>query len=219
MMNIPLFCRQQQNVHSAGACLRQQSVAMRKPVAERLREWGAAKGLTQAEAARRLGMSAERYGNYVRGEREPDLQVLGLLFDKLGITPEWLFSDDDEVPISALPDLVPDIKGPLTPGILELDGVSYTALSRYDAALSAGPGSLLEAEPQPLGYHLIETQWLAAISRTAPESLSVVQVDGDSMETTFFHGDWVLVDSTQRRVSREGIYASNACRSICGGGW
>ena len=37
--------------------------------------------------------------------------------------------------------------------------------------------------------------------------LAVIQVDGDSMENTLHHGDHVLVDRSQARYGRDGIYA------------
>jgi phage repressor protein C with HTH and peptisase S24 domain len=65
----------------------------------------------------------------------------------------------------------------------------------------------LEAEPEPLGYHLLEAQWLRAITRAAPDALAVVMVDGDSMEPTLWNRDWVLLDTTQRRIQRQGVFA------------
>jgi len=70
-----------------------------------------------------------------------------------------------------------------------------------------GPGSLAEENPEPLGYWLIERQWLAAITRVAPDHLAIVKADGDSMQPTLLGGDWVLIDRTQTRLTREGIYA------------
>jgi phage repressor protein C with HTH and peptisase S24 domain len=97
---------------------------------------------------------------------------------------------------------------PMAPtDVVEFDGREHTAIARYDAGLSSGPGSLIGDYPEPLGYQLIETQWLRAMTRAAPGDLCVVRVDGDSMQDTLFDGDWVLVDRTKRRISREGLYA------------
>ena len=65
----------------------------------------------------------------------------------------------------------------------------------------------MEDKPEPLGYQLFEAQWLRAVTRAAPSSLAVLQVDGDSMEETLMDDDWVLVDRTQTRLNRTGIYA------------
>lgn len=90
---------------------------------------------------------------------------------------------------------------------LDYNGCGYVALARFDQRMSAGPGSLLEEDAEPLGYHLVETQWLHALTTANINSLCVVRVSGDSMEDTFRDGDWVLIDRTQVRVSREGVYA------------
>lgn len=171
----------------------------------RLRERGHQLGLSQAEIARRLKISPERYGNYVRDEREPDLAMIRKFCEALRTTPDWLFGfGDDEHPIDA-------VAAPMLPDIMSnpvvIGSAEFTAVGRYDASFSAGAGSLLEEEPEPLGYHLIERSWLETVTRAAPEQLAVVRVDGDSMERTLFDNDWLLVDRTQTRFTRAGLYA------------
>src|SRR5690606_23982993 len=64
-----------------------------------------------------------------------------------------------------------------------------------------------DPEAEPLGFHLFEAQWLRSVTRAAPAHLAVLRVDGDSMEDTLRDGDFVLVDRSQSRFGREGIYA------------
>lgn len=97
--------------------------------------------------------------------------------------------------------------GPLSTGIVEFGKDEFASLPRYDAAFSAGDGSLIDPNAEPIGHQLIEYQWLRAVTNAAPNHLAVVRVDGDSMEHTLSDGDWVLLDRTQRRITREGIYA------------
>lgn len=47
-------------------------------------------GLSDAEVARRAGLSARRYGNYVQGLREPDLATLVRISRALQTTPDAL---------------------------------------------------------------------------------------------------------------------------------
>lgn len=82
----------------------------------------------------------------------------------------------------------------------------FVQIPRYDAGVSAGHGSIIDPHADPLGYYYFEAQWLAALTRAAGDMLAVVKVDGDSMEPTLFDGDWVLVDRSQRRLNRQGIY-------------
>lgn len=46
--------------------------------------------ISQAEAARRCGMSAQRFGNYANGKRTPDLKTLVTIADGLQTTPDAL---------------------------------------------------------------------------------------------------------------------------------
>ena len=88
-----------------------------------------------------------------------------------------------------------------------LDRTEYAAIQRYDARLSAGHGSIVDPGAEPLGLQLYEAQWLRSITNATPTDLAIVRVDGDSMYPTLNDGDWILVDRTQRRLNREGIYA------------
>jgi transcriptional regulator with XRE-family HTH domain len=50
-------------------------------------------GISNAEAARRAGLSERRYGNYVSGRREPDLATLVRIAHVLATTPNELLSE------------------------------------------------------------------------------------------------------------------------------
>ncbi|RWE30479.1 helix-turn-helix transcriptional regulator [Mesorhizobium sp.] len=49
-------------------------------------------GLSNAEVARRAGLSERRYGNYVSGRREPDLATLVKIASVLATTPNDLLT-------------------------------------------------------------------------------------------------------------------------------
>lgn len=105
------------------------------------------------------------------------------------------------------PAVATQIAAEARPGLVEIQNTEYASIARFDAMLSAGPGSLIEEDPEPLGYHLLEQQWLNGLTRASPQHLAVVRVSGDSMEPTLSNQDWVLLDTTQRRLNHEGIYA------------
>jgi len=62
---------------------------------EQLRRRARELDLTDAEVARRAGLSPRRYGNYVTGDREPDLQTLARICKVLTTTPNQLLGFDD----------------------------------------------------------------------------------------------------------------------------
>lgn len=57
---------------------------------ERLRECAKQLGISNAEAARRVGLDERRYAHYASGRREPDLATLKTISQVLGTTPNWL---------------------------------------------------------------------------------------------------------------------------------
>lgn len=76
-----------------------------EPFATNLRRRAELLGITNAEVARRAGLTDRRYGNYVTGRREPDLStlvriatVLSISVDELiGMVPEKDFKTSEEV--------------------------------------------------------------------------------------------------------------------------
>lgn len=56
----------------------------------KLRERAAALGVSNAEVARRLGLTERRYAHYVSGDREPDLTTLVRIAEVLQTSPDWL---------------------------------------------------------------------------------------------------------------------------------
>lgn len=70
--------------------------------ASRLRQRAEELGISNAEAARRVGLSERRYAHYVSGKREPDLATLVRIAEVLGTTPNWLLVIEySEAPPSA----------------------------------------------------------------------------------------------------------------------
>ena len=60
-------------------------------IGARMKDAARLAGLTDAEVARRLDMSSERYCNYARDVREPDFETLLRIASTLSVTPNWLF--------------------------------------------------------------------------------------------------------------------------------
>jgi transcriptional regulator with XRE-family HTH domain len=64
------------------------------PFAENLRRRAEELGISNAEAARRAGLSERRYAHYVSGQREPDLSTLVRIARVLGTSPNELLGFD-----------------------------------------------------------------------------------------------------------------------------
>lgn len=164
-------------------------------IGERIKEARARADLSQAALAQRVGIKQPSLAGIEVGKVR-NTKHLVQIASALGVDPVWLLTGqktDASVTVARH-------------DVFEIGGKEYTSVQRYDAGVSAGAGSLIDENAESLGGHLIETQWLRAITRAAPDNLSVVRCAGDSMENTLFDGDWILVDHSQKRFSREGIY-------------
>lgn len=79
-------------------------------------------------------------------------------------------------------------------------------VKRHPVFVSAGPGAVVTEEVgKP--YFGFDERWLKALTPSAPERLSIVRVEGDSMSPTLNPGDDILVDLGDSTDSlRDGIY-------------
>ena len=81
----------------------------------------------------------------------------------------------------------------------------FVLLPLYDIRASAGHGAWNDDErvSKTLAFR---RDWIAADLRANPDTLVLVYVDGDSMETTLSSGDVVMVDRSQLALRSDGIY-------------
>jgi phage repressor protein C with HTH and peptisase S24 domain len=79
----------------------------------------------------------------------------------------------------------------------------WADIPRLPLGASAGPGAL-SAQEIPSGALRFGNRWLKA-QGLDPRMLSVIEVEGDSMEPTLRDGDEILVDRTVRPL-RAGIH-------------
>lgn len=129
------------------------------------------------------------------------------LSDRFGLPIGWLMTGENGLKLGS--ELEKATRGKMTPApdSIRVDGQEFVPIRRYDAALSAGPGSINDPSAEPIGYHLVESQWVRTLTSAIADNLAVLRVDGDSMEPTLDDGDWVLIDRTQTRINRPGVYA------------
>ena len=79
-------------------------------------------------------------------------------------------------------------------------------VKRIPVRASAGPGAMVDDQAgKP--YFAFDERWLKSLTATAPDSLSIIRVEGDSMAPTLNAGDDILVDlgDCADRL-RDGIY-------------
>lgn len=108
----------------------------------------------------------------------------------------------DELRAAARAPTVPSLRRDL----ITIGGNEYALIPVFDLRLSAGPGAWIGDESEPMHFEPYRHQWLRSITTASSEALMIARVDGDSMETTLFHGDQVLLDRTRQSVNRDGIF-------------
>lgn len=163
------------------------------------------KAWSQAKLAKAVSRAQATIGQWETDEREPDLEMIGLVASTLKVDPCWLAfgrrSSEEQPPIQ---EMKPDDR------IFPVAGEAYAAIRRFDLQASAGPGREIPASPDVLHHHLFRIDWLRTVTRSPLGKLFVLEVQGDSMEPTLRTGDTVLVDQAQNHPRRlDGMYVLN----------
>ena len=85
-------------------------------------------------------------------------------------------------------------------------GTGMVTVPRLDVGAAAGAGAF-DRDERAHGHIAFDPAWLRRIARGAPDRLSIIAVEGDSMALTLADGDDILVDCGDGRERlRDGIY-------------
>jgi len=88
---------------------------------------------------------------------------------------------------------------------LESPRAGYVYIPLYDVNAAAGKGALVERESVS-DVLAFKRDWIRQELHAQPADLSLIYVEGDSMEPDLRAGDIVLLDHTDTRARREGVY-------------
>ncbi len=169
---------------------------MRQSFGTRLRERARQLDMSDAEVARRLGISERRYGNYVTDEREPDFDLLPKICRALETHPSYLFgfTADPSEPDSSL-----GRDG--TPA-----GTQPIAQIPFRAA--AGGGYVEREEAQERRWYMPRA-WVEQELRSRAADLQILPVFGDSMEPIIRDGDLVVFNRAWVTPTPPGVFVLN----------
>lgn len=190
-------------------------------------------GLTQTQAAQKIGVSDGTYKNYEQGKREPNGDKIVTIANAFGVTTDYLLGRPDaKEPADPIDKLmtVDEMEKDLLREWLSLDEASrksfldvlrkivaadqkrQTAASKRAAYLlhrlsrhkvSAGLGYNLDDDDNWQEAEVVET---AAVHQAD----FAVEVDGNSMEPDYLNGDILLVQSTPTiEVGEVGVFTLN----------
>lgn len=167
---------------------------MREGVAQRLREARESLGLTQRAFCSNTEIPLPSLKDYEGGKSIPGGDALAR-YGFCGINVNWLLTGDGDMHASR-------VSGDLR---VEEPRPGYVYLPLYDVRASAGGGRFVDSE-RVIDSLAFKEDWIRHELRARPGDLKLIYVEGDSMEPDLRAGDIVLLDHTDTRAGREGVY-------------
>lgn len=145
---------------------------------------------------KRTGTTGKPIYDIERGKsRRPSVETLRLVAEAFELPLSYFTATDPEQPMYSLPT------------VREVDDTDdLVDIVKLDLSLSMGPGTLIGDYVEETVYKF-DQQLLRMITRSPASRLRMVTGIGDSMYPTLAHGDSILIDTTERMLSRQdGIY-------------
>lgn len=150
-----------------------------------------------ADVSRRTGVKYTTIHSFLTGHTsEMTRSIEDKIAEAYSLTADELFG-------GKLPDPVPQARE--SSEAIRIGKDNFWPVPVYDVRAAAGAGAFVE-DGEPSTYQLFRDQFLQRVSRSSLASLSVIYVSGDSMWDTLHEGDTILVDRSERRVVKDGIY-------------
>jgi phage repressor protein C with HTH and peptisase S24 domain len=160
--------------------------------AVRLRDRMAAAGLSQAELARRVGVSQAAIQKLTSGNAY-NSRHLYQIARELSTSPAFLLGEIDDPSEGALP-------APKAQDIA--DQLDAVLIPQVEIGLSMGGGTVLEDWPVTQMVPLSRT-WLRTLTGSSAEHLMVAPGVGDSMMPTILDGDLCIIDRAQNTPKQQ----------------
>ena len=197
-------------------------------------------GLTQTQAAQKIGVSDGTYKNYEQGKREPNGDKIVTIANAFGVTTDYLLGRPTaQPPTDALERLFTEesfsaLEEELLRKYMELPHEARQAVVRFinDATAKAlqrkngtSPQKLLVMKRSlhkvsaGTGYDLNDSDaWETVTVKDTDDSRKadfLLEIEGDSMETTFHDGETVCVQQTPCvEVGEIGVFWVDGCGYI-----
>lgn len=166
-------------------------------------------GWSASRLATEAGLAASTVNRFVRGPVKHNLSTttINKLRDAAEVRVRRRIEAGELDAADLGGDIAPGATAPMPPqrGRRGPPAADYVLVAAYDVAAAAGDGTVVD-DDHVTGWLAFKPSWLRRVTGADPSELGVVTVRGDSMEHTLKHDDTVLVDFTQRRPQRDGIF-------------
>lgn len=160
-------------------------------VSDRINQMVVSTHLSVRELARRIGVSHVSLHQWVSGKNEPSKDGLEALCTYFEVTPAYVLYGDGNAPTGQ--------------AICNDDTVSIPLI---DVEASCGHGALNDQMVTLIRFIKVSYELIRRYCPAARVgSLQIVTAVGDSMEPTLHDGDSIIVDRSETRVRRDGMYA------------
>ena len=149
-------------------------------------------GMSQAELARRVGVSQPTINALIRGGNAMS-KHLHRIAAELETSPAWLAGEtDNDSPIAVAPSALSALA----------DKFDLELIPELELGYSMGGGSVFDTYEQR-GIVPFSRNWLRPMMRGSFADLFVARGEGDSMQPTMLDGDLVLIDTAQRDIRQQ----------------
>lgn len=167
-------------------------------LSSRLSNLLAQKNLSLNAFAKMVGVTQPAISKIVNGETLNPKYIVEIA-DALGVSVEWLKTGKGDAPDFA--------KLEENPTACE-DAKPMFRLEVLDVYASAGNGSFITGDLTSYTHAVeFENAYFAQVfQRANAKGLSIINVDGDSMEPTIGSGDLLFVDTTKSAYQGDGVY-------------
>jgi len=156
---------------------------------KRIKDARLAKGISQVDLAKELGLSSQAVSLWESGAVVPKRDRIAAMANLFGCSVAWLEYgvDTKDHAVTVEP------------------GEEFIGIDRYQVSFSAGTGMVQFdiVEKDPISFR---ASWLQK-KRIKPEAARCLYVQGDSMEPYLMDGDLILVDTNDKTVIDGEVYA------------
>lgn len=146
-------------------------------------------GLSIRELGRKIGVSNVSIGKWMKGQFAPSGKALEAFCNYFDVSPAFVLYGEGK---GAKPDPLP---------------TNTISIPLYNVTSSCGGGVMVDAE-EIIRMIKVSPEFIRKFAHGAnPNTLNIITVHGDSMMPTVADGDAVIIDTSDNRVTRDGLYA------------
>jgi len=151
------------------------------------------------------GVPPDTYKKYEGDRRKPGGDALVKLARAADVATDWLSTGEGEADIEKRLLAHSDRLREQLKNRAHQPQAGYVYIPLYDVRAGAGRGKTVETE-YVVDALAFKEDWIRQELRASPADLRLINVSGDSMEPDLRAGDIILIDHTDTRATREGVY-------------